>query len=37
MKGKEKALERMLNEIEASQPSDTEFKKSGYKEAQLAQ
>ena len=26
MKGKEEALERMLNEIEASQLSDTEFK-----------
>ena len=26
MKGKEKASERMLNEIEASQLSDTEFK-----------
>ena len=26
MKGKEKASERMLNEIQASQLSDTEFK-----------
>ena len=26
MKGKEEASERMLNEIEASQLSDTEFK-----------
>ena len=27
MKGKEEASERMLNEVEASQLSDTEFKK----------
>ena len=34
MKGKEEVSETMLNEIEASQLSDTEFKKNGYQEAQ---
>ena len=33
----EELSERMLNEIEASQQSDTEFKNNGYKEAQRPQ